>query len=108
MAFNEMIALRIRAQLKLFSEEFTEKKMFGGLSFLYNGKMTVGIVKEELAVRVISSKMENELSKFNVRPMDFTKQPLKEFIYVSQNGFKTEEELLHYIELGLEHAKTKS
>ena len=108
MPFNEMLASRLRAQLGVFSEEFTEKKMFGGLSFLYNGKMTVGIVKEELVVRVISSKMENELSKDHVRPMDFTKRTLKEFIYVSQDGFKSEEELLYYIELGLEHAKTNS
>ena len=39
--------------------------------------------------------------------MDFTKRPMKEFVYVSENGMKTETELLHYIELGLEHAKSK-
>ncbi len=107
MAFNEQLANRIREQLRFYSEEFTEKKMFGGLSFLYKGKMTVGIIKNELAVRVLSSKIENELEKETVRPMGFTKHPMKEFIYVSNNGFKTEEELLHYIELGLEHAKSK-
>lgn len=51
--------------------------------------------------------METELSKDYVRPMDFTKRPMKEFVYVSENGMKTETELLHYIELGLEHAKSK-
>lgn len=107
MAFNEQLANRIREQLKFFPEDFTEKKMFGGLSFLYKGKMTVGIVKNELAVRVISEKMSTELNKDTVRPMDFTKRPLKEFIYVSPKGFETEVQLLHYIELGLEHAKSK-
>ena len=107
MAYNEDIANRIREQLKLFPEDFTEKKMFGGLSFLFKGKMTVGIVKNDLAVRIVSDKMEAELSKSFVRPMDFTKRPMKEFVYVSQGGFKTESELLHYIELGLEHAKSK-
>lgn len=63
MAYNEQIANRIREQLKLFPEDFTEKKMFGGLSFLFKGKMTVGIVKEDLAVRIIDSKMESELAK---------------------------------------------
>jgi len=81
--------------------------MFGGLSFLYQGKMTVGIVKEELAVRIIAEKLDIELNKTHVRPMDFTKRPMKEFAFVSQEGFKTETELLHYIELGLEHAKSK-
>jgi len=107
MPFNEILASRIRLQLELFPETFIEKKMFGGLSFLYQGKMTVGIMKEDLAVRVISEKIDAELAKDTVRPMDFTKRPMKEFIYVSQSGFKTETELLHYIELGLEHAKSK-
>lgn len=107
MAYNETIAIRIREQLKLFPEEFTEKPMFGGLSFLYKGKMAVGIVKDELAVRIIATRMETELSKNYVRPMYFTKRPMKEFVYVSQEGFKTETQLLHYIELGLEHAKSK-
>ena len=107
MSYNEHIALRIREQIKFFSEEFKEKRMFGGLSFLYKDKMTLGVVKDEIAVRVIESKMETELSKNHVRPMNFTKKPMKEFVYVSEEGFKTEEQLLHYIELGLEHAKSK-
>ncbi|MBT8304698.1 MAG: TfoX/Sxy family protein [Bacteroidia bacterium] len=107
MAYNDQLAKRIREQLKLFPEEFTEKKMFGGLTFLYKGKMTVGIVKEELVVRIVSDKMEVELLKAEVRPMDFTKRPMKEFIYVSPEGFNSEEQLLEYIEMGLEHAKSK-
>lgn len=107
MPYNEQLANRIREQLKLFPDNFTEKRMFGGLTFLYLGKMTIGIIKEELAVRVISEKIDFELSKTNVRPMDFTKRPMKEFIYVSKDEFKTESKLLHYIELGLEHAKSK-
>ncbi len=107
MPYNETIAIRIREQLKLFPEDFIEKKMFGGLSFLFHGKMTVGIVKEELAVRIIVSKMETALQNKYVRPMDFTKRPMKEFVYVSEEGFKTETQLLYWIELGLEHAKSK-
>lgn len=107
MAYNERLANRIRKQLKYYSEDFIEKKMFGGLSFLYQGKMTVGIIKEDLAVRIVSNKMETELAKKFVRPMDFTKRPMKEFVFVSQEGIETETDLLHYIELGLEHAKSK-
>lgn len=47
MAFNELLAIRIRTSSALFPEEFTEKKMFGGLVFLYKGRMTIGIVKEK-------------------------------------------------------------
>lgn len=107
MAFNEELANRIREQLTFFPETFTEKRMFGGLTFLYQGKMTIGIIKEELAVRIVSDTIEKELAKPFVRPMDFTKRPMKEFVYVAKEGLKTETELLHYIELGLKHAKSK-
>ncbi len=66
MPYNETIAIRIREQLKLFKEDFTEKKMFGGLTFLYQCKMTVGIVKEDLVVRIIASKMETIMQNENV------------------------------------------
>lgn len=111
MAYNEELAKRIRMAVKLFPthiyEDFQEKKMFGGLAFLYQGKMTVGIVKNDLMVRVPSDKMDAILSKVHVRPMDFTNKPLKEFVYVCEEGFVTEEQLQHWIELGLEHAKSK-
>lgn len=107
MAYDELLANRIREATKLFKEDFTEKKMFGGLSFLYQGKMTVGIVKDELAVRVVGDKEQAILQLPYARPMDFTKRPMKEFVYVSKEGFETETQLNEWIELGLEHAKSK-
>jgi len=112
MAYNEELASRIRMALNFFppsvTENLEEKKMFGGLAFLYRGKMTVGIVKSDLMVRVPATKMDAVLSKKHVRPMDFTNRPLKEFIYVSEEGFNNEEKLQQWIELGIEHAKNKS
>lgn len=107
MAYNEELAKRIRASIALFPKGFTEKRMFGGLVFLYQGKMTVGILKEDLMVRIISEKMNELLKMEYVRPMDFTKKAMKEYIYVSADGFSTELTLQSWIELGLEHAKHK-
>lgn len=107
MPYNEEIAIRIRHAVALFPDEFTEKKMFGGVAFLYKGKMTVGPVKNDLMVRVVGAKMDAVLRQEHVRPMDFTGKPMKEFIFVSPEGFKTEEQLQNWIELGLEHAKSK-
>ncbi|MEZ4811207.1 MAG: TfoX/Sxy family protein [Allomuricauda sp.] len=107
MAYNEETANRIRKTVALFPEIFTEKKMFGGIAFLFEGKMTVGPVKNDLMVRVVGDKMEGVLQQKFVRPMDFTGKPMKEFIFVSPEGFKTEEQLLYWVELGLEHAKSK-
>ena len=111
MAYDDSLEKRLNAAFELFPtvirNEVRIKKMFGGLAYLYKGKMTVGIIKQELAVRVVEEKMEEILMKEEVRPMDFTKKPMKEFIYVSPEGFRTEQQLQFWIELGIEHAKRK-
>ena len=111
MAYNLELGKRLSSAFELLPQsirtDIEEKKMFGGLGFLYRGKMTVGIIKEDLVVRVVNEKMEEILQKEFVRPMDFTKKPMKEFVFVSADGFRTEEELQIWIELGLEHARRK-
>ncbi len=92
---------------KGFTKDITKKKMFGGLTYLFKGKMTIGIFKKDLMVRVIDSKMEEMLKKDYVRPMDFAKSPMKEFVYVSPKGYRTEEALQNWIELGIEHAQIR-
>jgi len=104
MAYNELLADSLRNLLVPYGDDIQEKKMFGGISFLYQGKMSVGIIKNELAVRVIASKIYSELEKSNVRLMDFTKRPMKEFIFVEPTF---NEDLNYWIKLGIEHAKTK-
>lgn len=104
MPYNDQLAQHVNHYLTDFLTDIEEKKMFGGLCFLYKGKMSVGIIKDELVVRVLASKMNLELEKHNVRPMDFTKKPMKEFVYVTIDDIK---EIPYWINLGIEHAKTK-
>jgi len=104
MAYNQKLADKIREHLLVYSDDISEKKMFGGLSFLYKGKMSVGVMGNDMAVRVIASKMDGELEKHNVRPMDFTNKPMKEFLYVEVEDAK---DILYWVDLGIEHAKSK-
>jgi len=99
---------RLEHSLRSWSPHITEKRMFGGSCFLYKGKMCVGETKERLMVRVIGEKMEECLCNPYVRPMDFTGKPMKEFIFVTHQGFNTEEKLQHWVELGIEHAISKT
>lgn len=99
---------RIRAGVAAWGTDITEKKMFGGYCTLYKGKMSVGEIKGRLLVRVIPEKMETVLKSPFVTPMDFTGKPMKEFIFVSEEGFDTNENLQYWIELGIEHAQLKS
>lgn len=88
MTFDEQLATRIRHALRE-DPDITERKMFGGLAFLWRGRMSCGIVGSDLMVRVPLDEFENVLQKPNVRPMDFTGRPLKGFVYVSPLGFRT-------------------
>lgn len=103
MAFDQELAERLRIAVA-GHKDVLEKKMFGGLAIMYRGKMAVGIVKEELMVRVVSEKMEANLALPHVRPMDFTGKAMKEMVFVEPEGFATEEQLQHWVELGFEHA----
>ena len=85
--------------------DLAEKRMFGGLVFLYKGKMTIGVIKNDLAVRIREEKFESILAHDHVRQMDFTKKPMKNFVYVTEEGFPNNAELQQWIELGLEHAR---
>ena len=107
MITSQDIVRRIRVALIPWTSHTTEKKMFGGHCMLYKGKMCVGETKERLMVRVVPEKMDEVLRHPFVKPMDFTGKPMKEFIFVQKEGFDTEEKLQTWIELGIEHAKSK-
>ena len=104
MAYNEELAQRIRQHMQSI-EHITEKKMFGGLTFLYKRKMSVGIVGEQLAVMVVSEKFQKTLKTEHVSEMDYTKRPIKDFVYVNAPAFKSEQQLAEWIEIGIEHAE---
>jgi TfoX/Sxy family transcriptional regulator of competence genes len=101
MAYNEKLADRLRITLES-KRGVKEKKMFGGLSFMLKDKMFVGIVKDELMVRMIPDRYEEALEKRGARPMDFTGKIMKGFVFVDSTGFKSEKQLNEWIGMGLE------
>ncbi len=107
-SISEEIVKRIQTSIYPWKDSIIEKRMFGGICFLYKGKMCVGETKERLVVRVVPEKMNKVLAMPAVKPMDFTGKTMKEFIFVSKKGFDTELKLQHWVELGIEHAKLKS
>jgi TfoX/Sxy family transcriptional regulator of competence genes len=106
MAFNEQLADRIRELLVHFGENMEEKKMMGGLAFMFKGKMCCGVIKDSLMVRVIESKYEMSLENPHCRVMDFTGKALKGFLFVDEPGFKSTKELNEWVSLGIEFAHT--
>src|SRR4051794_7152729 len=104
MAYDEGLAERLRGMLE-DERDVSEKKMFGGLCFLLDGKMCCGIVKDELMVRVGAARHAEALKQPHARPMDFTGRPLKGFIYVAQDGLESERNLKWWVEQGVQSAR---
>lgn len=82
------------------------KRMFGGLAFMVRGHMTVGVVGEELMVRVGSERHDEALARPFARPMDFTGRPMRGFIYVAPAGFSEDAALQEWIDLALEYTRS--
>jgi TfoX/Sxy family transcriptional regulator of competence genes len=99
MAYDEGLAERVRGLL----EErgiVSERKMFGGLAFLIRGHMTVGIVKDELMVRVGPETYRDVLREPHARVMDITGRPMKGFVLVSSQGLESDRDLQRWSSVG--------
>ena len=101
MAYSEKITDRIREALADLPD-VEEKYMFGGVCFMVNGKMCVGVIKDEMMCRIDPKMEEIVFEKVGCRPMDFTTRPMKGYVYVSDEGMKTKNAFDYWINLCLE------
>jgi len=98
MAYDEKLASRIREILSEF-KGITEKKMFGGVCFLLNGKMVCGVLKDELIAKIGRENHERIAAQKHVRPFDFSGKPMMGMVYVAPGGLKTKKELSRWVEM---------
>lgn len=106
MAYDMELADRVRNVLGR-RRGLVEKEMFGGLSFLLDGKMCCGVLRDDLVIRAGPKHYEKSLNAPHARPMDFTGRALKGFVYVSAKGCKTDKALAQWIKLGIDCANSK-
>lgn len=105
MAYDEALAERVRRALKN-ENKLVEKKMFGGMAFLLDGKMSLGILGEDLVVRVSPEEQDKLLRYPHVRPMDFTGKPMKGFLYVGPAALSSGAALGAWVKRGVAFAKS--
>ncbi len=104
MAYNEKLANRIRerlADLPIISE----KEMMGGLTFMVNDKMCVGIIKDEMMCRIDPDFHGTSVEKTGCRTMDFTKRPMKGYVMIDDTGMTTQKEFDYWVDLALDFNK---
>lgn len=97
MAYDEKLAQRVRTALA-DDKAVTERKMFGGIAFLRNGLMFVGVLNDSLMARVGKDNYSHSLRRSHVREMDFTGKPMRGYVFVDAPGLETDEQLQFWLE----------
>ena len=79
--------------------------MMGSLTFMYNDKMCVGIIKDELMCRIDPTFHDYAVEKIGCRTMDFTKRPMKGYVLINKSGIRTQKDFEYWISLALDFNK---
>ena len=103
MAFNEKLADMTRELISLTHKNVEEKAMFGGLCFMVNDKMALGVEKDRLMVRLDPAKYEEVIEKEGCKPMDFTGKIMKGYVFVDAEALKTKKQLDYWVQLALDY-----
>ncbi len=93
MAYDTYLEDRISNLLKSKNIEFENKKMFGGLCFMIDDKMCIGIVENKMMIRVDPMIQDECLSQEGCVIMDFTKRPMKGYLYILPEAMDNDENL---------------
>jgi TfoX/Sxy family transcriptional regulator of competence genes len=105
MAYNEKLADRVREIIAVTHKNVEEKAMFGGLCFMVNDKMCVGVEKDRMMVRLDPEKYDEVIEKEGVKPMDFTGKIMKGYVFVDADELNTKKKLEYWMNLALEYNK---
>jgi TfoX/Sxy family transcriptional regulator of competence genes len=104
MAFDEGLAQRLRERLG--AERVAERKMFGGLAFLVDGNMCVGVMGEELIARVGPDATDAALGRPGAHLFDFTHRPMKGWLQVEPAALEDDDALDAWVEGALSYVRT--
>ncbi|MBX2921000.1 MAG: TfoX/Sxy family protein [Chitinophagaceae bacterium] len=104
MAYDNKLAIRVREYLKeLHKFKVVEKKMFGGLAFIINGKMCINVGNKQLMCRFDPELTEKLSEKKGFLPMIMNNKEYKGYCYVDPAGYKSSKDFEFWIHLCLDY-----
>jgi TfoX/Sxy family transcriptional regulator of competence genes len=105
MPYNQQLAEHLRQRL-IPLVQVDEKKMFGGIAFMLNGNMLVGVIQDSMIVRVGPAEHAAALKQPGARPFDLTGKPMSGWVLVSEKGYDSDHAFERWIHLALEFVRT--
>ena len=103
MAYNQLVADDIRARIASHPG-LTEREMFGGIAFMINGNLAVGVSGEELMVRVGKDAHDEAVALPGARIFDMSARPMRGWVAVAPDGFADEDAFNGWIDRGVAFA----
>jgi TfoX/Sxy family transcriptional regulator of competence genes len=100
MAYDGELASRLRALLSEI-DGISERRMFGGLSFLRDGNLVCGVMDDTLLVRLGEAQAKAALADPHVRLMDLQRRPSRAAVYVEPAGCADDEALRGWVDRAL-------
>ena len=101
MPYDQDLAHRIRAVLADEGVDAVERQMFGGLAFMVRGHMTVGIVRDDLMVRVGKDAHDDAVAHPHAREMELTGRAMRGIVQVAPAGVDSDRDLRAWVARGL-------
>lgn len=105
MAYNNEIADEIRAIIGKHPG-LSEREMFGGIAFMINGNMAVGVSGDELMVRVGKDAHDEMVALPGAATFDKSARPMRGWLNVTSEGFATEDDFKAWIGRGVSFAES--
>jgi TfoX/Sxy family transcriptional regulator of competence genes len=102
MPYNEFLSDRISQFLQEKSVPFEARKMFGVMCFLIDGKMCVGVVRDEIMARIDPNIYQESLAKEGCREINFTGRPMKGFVFLTDSAIDLDVDLNYWLQLALD------
>lgn len=99
MAYSEKLAERLRQALAGI-QKVEEKKMFGGLAFMVNGKMCLTAGKDRIMCRIGPGHQEKGCETVIMGGKEY-----KGYVHVNEANLKTKAEMDHWVKLALDFNK---
>lgn len=100
-AYNQELTNRVREALSQHAD-VEEKKMFGKVAFMVNGKMCVSVGGDELMCRIDPEVYETAFEKAGCRKMIHGGRTMKGYVYVNENILRTKSDFDYWIKLALD------
>lgn len=105
MSYDQQLADEIRTAIGSHPG-VTEREMFGGIAFMVNGNMAVGVSGDELMVRVGKDAHDDAISRRGARTFDMGARPMRGWVSVAAEGFSTEEDFASWVSQGVTYAES--